>query len=126
MRRSQAVPEASKPAAAAYDSYLRPARTLHGLRSARAALTSGRRHAQLGTSSDVAAPSRWPGCVSHLQFSQIRGRQPYLIVRKILYVIEITTAPLSRDGVLAYFELIGRRLTRQGRQNKPSASAPVP
>jgi hypothetical protein len=24
---------------------------------------------------------------SHLQFSQIRGRQPYLIVRKILYVI---------------------------------------
>ena len=26
---------------------------------------------------------------SHLQFSQIRGRQPYLIVRKILYVIEV-------------------------------------
>jgi hypothetical protein len=25
---------------------------------------------------------------SHLQFSQIRGRQPYLIVRNILYVIE--------------------------------------
>src|SRR5262249_22013510 len=25
---------------------------------------------------------------SHLQFSQIRGRQPYLIVRKILYVIK--------------------------------------
>jgi len=25
--------------------------------------------------------------VCHLQFSQIRGRQPYLIVRKILYVI---------------------------------------
>jgi len=24
---------------------------------------------------------------SHLQFSQIRGRQPYLIVRNILYVI---------------------------------------
>jgi hypothetical protein len=24
---------------------------------------------------------------SHLQFSQIRGRQPYSIVRKILYVI---------------------------------------
>jgi hypothetical protein len=27
---------------------------------------------------------------SHLQFSQIRGRQPYLIVRKILYVIELS------------------------------------
>ena len=26
---------------------------------------------------------------SHLQFSQIRGRQPYLFVRKILYVIYI-------------------------------------
>jgi hypothetical protein len=26
---------------------------------------------------------------SHLQFSQIRGRQPYLIVRNILYVIEV-------------------------------------
>src|SRR5262249_35340526 len=40
----------------------------------------------LGVSSDMAAPSC---CVafSHLQFSQIRGRQPYLIVRKILYVI---------------------------------------
>jgi hypothetical protein len=28
---------------------------------------------------------------SHLQFSQIRGRQPYLIVRKILYVIRALT-----------------------------------
>jgi hypothetical protein len=25
---------------------------------------------------------------SHLQFSQIRGRQPYLILRKIPYVIQ--------------------------------------
>jgi hypothetical protein len=28
-----------------------------------------------------------PGAPSHLQFSQIRGRQPYLNVRKNLYVI---------------------------------------
>src|SRR5262245_11429194 len=27
---------------------------------------------------------------SHLQFSQIRGRQPYLIVRRLLYVISAT------------------------------------
>src|SRR5262244_1594265 len=30
---------------------------------------------------------------SHLQFSQIRGRQPYLFVRKILYVISISPQP---------------------------------
>ena len=29
---------------------------------------------------------------SHLQFSQIRGRQPYLIVRNILYVIILCRA----------------------------------
>jgi hypothetical protein len=33
---------------------------------------------------------------SHLQFSQIRGRQPYLILRKILYVISGPTN--SRDA----------------------------
>jgi len=34
---------------------------------------------------------------SHLQFSQIRGRQPYLIVRNILYVIghRFGSAPIS-------------------------------
>jgi len=35
---------------------------------------------------------------SHLQFSQIRGRQPYLIVRNILYVIQrfqLTGVPTS-------------------------------
>src|SRR5215471_12230469 len=30
---------------------------------------------------------------SHLQFSQIRGRQPYLIVRNILYVIHPSHYP---------------------------------
>ena len=35
---------------------------------------------------------------SHLQFSQIRGRQPYLIVRKILYVIIAATLPLDSVG----------------------------
>src|SRR5262249_24975673 len=35
-------------------------------------------------------PSCCPGCVfSHLQFSQIRGRQPYLNMRKTLYVIAL-------------------------------------
>jgi len=29
---------------------------------------------------------------SHLQFSQIRGRQPHLIVRNILYVIRAVAA----------------------------------
>src|SRR5262249_58818098 len=32
-------------------------------------------------------PLAGPVAFSHLQFSQIRGRQPYLIVRKILYVL---------------------------------------
>ena len=32
---------------------------------------------------------------SHLQFSQIRGRQPYLIVRKIPYLINKVTAHLE-------------------------------
>src|SRR5262249_57167926 len=37
---------------------------------------------------------------SHLQFSQIRGRQPYSIVRKILYVIpEIGGPQALRGGV---------------------------
>ena len=30
---------------------------------------------------------------SHLQFSQIRGRQPYLIVRKIPYLITLIDQP---------------------------------
>jgi len=38
---------------------------------------------------------------SHLQFSQIRGRQPYLIVRNILYVIY--TARTARAGKLIPF-----------------------
>jgi hypothetical protein len=38
---------------------------------------------------------------SHLQFSQIRGRQPYLIVRKILYVIFLKRPPLHRPAVAA-------------------------
>jgi hypothetical protein len=33
---------------------------------------------------------------SHLQFSQIRGRQPYLIVRKILYVISSSAWAAAR------------------------------
>jgi hypothetical protein len=33
---------------------------------------------------------------SHHQFSQIRGRQPYLFVRKILYVIGTGTASSAR------------------------------
>jgi hypothetical protein len=35
---------------------------------------------------------------SHLQFSQIRGRQPYLNVRKNLYVIVQSLAGISRFG----------------------------
>jgi hypothetical protein len=51
----------------------------------------------LGVSSDI--PSCWPGCVSHLQFSQIRGRQPYLIVRKILYVIpQVRSRQMRQTG----------------------------
>src|SRR5262245_20916870 len=42
---------------------------------------------RLGVFSVTAAPSGCPGAFSHLQFSQIRGRQPYSIVRKIHYVI---------------------------------------
>src|SRR5215467_12257192 len=42
---------------------------------------------------------------SHLQFSQIRGRQPYLIVRKILYVIietaRVHIAAWRRGGGMA-------------------------
>jgi hypothetical protein len=34
---------------------------------------------------------------SHLQFSQIRGRQPYLIVRKILYVIDKVSRPRGEN-----------------------------
>jgi hypothetical protein len=34
---------------------------------------------------------------SHLQSSQIRGRQPYLIVRKILYVIQRCTVHKHRN-----------------------------
>src|SRR4029077_14982100 len=41
----------------------------------------------LGVFSVMAAPSCCLVAFSHLQFSQIRGRQPYLFVRKILYVI---------------------------------------
>ena len=43
----------------------------------------------------LAAPSL-AGLVafSHLQVSQIRGRQPYLIVRNILYVIYYTNGRL--------------------------------
>jgi hypothetical protein len=37
----------------------------------------------------MAAPSAVLAAFSHLQFSQIRGRQPYLFVRKILYVIVV-------------------------------------
>jgi hypothetical protein len=33
---------------------------------------------------------------SHLQFSQIRGRQLYLIVRNILYVIFMRSPPVGR------------------------------
>jgi hypothetical protein len=38
---------------------------------------------------DHAVPAMWRSLVafSHLQFSQIRGRQPYSIVRKIPYLI---------------------------------------
>jgi hypothetical protein len=45
----------------------------------------------LGVSSDMAAPLAGLVAFSHLQFSQIRGRQPYLIVRNILYVIKGTS-----------------------------------
>jgi hypothetical protein len=38
---------------------------------------------------------------SHLQFSQIRGRQPYLIVRKILYVIR-GTSPALRGKAMVF------------------------
>jgi hypothetical protein len=34
---------------------------------------------------------------SHLQFSQIRGRQPYSIVRKIHYVIRPLAARLKQE-----------------------------
>ena len=44
---------------------------------------------------------------SHLQFSQIRGRQPYLIVRNILYVIRIAFgAEASSMVCLLYLDLI--------------------
>ena len=53
---------------------------LHASRPARAGIT---------WCSWPSAPAPLAGLVafSHLQFSQIRGRQPYLNVRKILYVI---------------------------------------
>src|SRR5215471_4043635 len=37
---------------------------------------------------------------SHLQFSQIRGRQPYLIVRNILYVITKLNSSLDLVRVI--------------------------
>src|SRR5437588_11569038 len=50
---------------------------------------------------------------SHLQFSQIRGRQPYLIVRKILYVIKSHVCTRSPDPTQA-----GRRAAAQ-RKREP-------
>ena len=44
---------------------------------------------------------------SHLQFSQIRGRQPYLIVRNILYVIGVV-ASLRRELERALLRLTRR------------------
>src|SRR5262249_42869912 len=37
---------------------------------------------------------------SHLQFSQIRGRQPYLIVRNILYVIVAPSPSAGLPGLI--------------------------
>ena len=39
---------------------------------------------------------------SHLQFSQIRGRQSYLIVRKILYVIIAFMVSRAADSAYRY------------------------
>jgi hypothetical protein len=36
---------------------------------------------------------------SHLQFSQIRGRQPYPVVRNIPYVISLRDLPPVRQGL---------------------------
>jgi hypothetical protein len=48
-----------------------------------------------------------PLIISHLQFSQIRGRQPYSIVRNILYVIG---APLTAAaGAAATYGVIDNR-----------------
>jgi len=46
---------------------------------------------------------------SHLQFSQIRGRQPYLIVRNILYVIVRGGGPLGPARLVVARRISGRR-----------------
>ena len=47
---------------------------------------------------------------SHLQFSQIRGRQPYLIVRNILYVI-IASADACAGAATSLRLIIGEQST---------------
>src|SRR5262249_9745621 len=56
---------------------------------------------------------------SHLQFSQIRGRQPYSIVRKIPYLIRRTSLAQETVRILRLVEILGSiesdRLDQPGR-----------
>jgi hypothetical protein len=54
----------------------------------------------------MAAPS-WLDLVAfdHLQFSQIRGRQPYSIVRNILYVIDRRATSLTFIEAFVAYQL---------------------
>ena len=68
----------------------------------------------------MAAPSAGLVAFSHLQFSQSRGRQPYLIVQNILYVIRPAVPPGAGEESLATPIPLARLILRRGSTSRPS------